>query len=263
MNLKSISFKKILIHLGIAGAVFITLSYAGLSFLDVYSKHDETVEVPDLVNLNELELAKIIKEKALRYEIIDSGAYNPKIRAGGVIEQQPIAFSQVKEGRRIYITVNPSSPGFVNLPNLKDKNIRRMVSYARATGLNISRIEFKKDIADFVILEVKQNGKILSAGDRLAKGSNLVLIVGKTENKQCSLPSVIEYNRNDAIDKLLSLGLNIGTIRVDEDSKDADLNTLVVYKQEPKASEDEIYEPGRGINLWLKKKEILEDDSSK
>lgn len=260
VNLKSISFKKIIIHFSIASAVFIMLSYIGLVFLDMYSKHGETVEVPDLNNLSEVELAEIIKERELRYEIIDSGAYNPKIKPGGVIEQQPLAFSKVKEGRRIYITVNPSSPGFVNLPNLKDKNIRRMVSYARATGLNISRIEYKKDIANFVILNVKQHGKTLKPGDRISKGSQLVLTVGKTDNKRCSSPNVENYKKNDAIDKLLSHGLNIGTIRIDDDSKDSNPNDLIVYKQDPKASQEETLEPGRGINIWLKKK--TEDSDS-
>ena len=31
-------------------------------------------------------------------------------------------------------------------------------------------------------------------------------------------------------------------------------NELVVYRQDPEASDKETYEPGRGINLWLKKK---------
>ena len=260
MNLKSISFKKIIIHLAIAAVVFLGLSFAGLKFLDVYSMHGETVEVPDLINLNEEELAEVIKARTLRYEIIDSGAYNPKIKPGGVIEQQPLALSKVKEGRRIYITVNPSNPGYVNLPDLEDKNIRRLVSYARATGLQVSRLEYKKDIADFVILDIKQNGKSLNAGDRIAKGSQLSIVVGKTEDKQCSAPNVENLKKSDAIDKLLSHGLNIGTIRIDEDSKDVNPNTLIVYKQMPEVSSEEIYEPGRGVNLWLKKKPEPKED---
>ncbi len=253
VNLKSISFKKIIIHLSIAAVVFLGLSYMGLVFLDTYSKHDETVVVPDLKNLNEEELAIIIKERTLRYEIIDSGAYNPKIKPGGVIEQQPLALSKVKEGRRIYITVNPSNPGYINLPNLKDQNIGRMISHARATGFRVSRLEYKEDIADFVILDVKQNGTSLNPGDRIAKGSQLVVTVGKTKEKLSNVPDVKELKRNDAIDKLLSHGLNIGTIRIDDDSKDINPNKLIVYRQDPRASNKEIYEPGRGINLWLKK----------
>lgn len=263
VNLKSISLKKIIIHLLIASGVFVTLSYAGLIFLDSYSKHGETVEVPDLENLSEEELAKILKEKDLRYEIIDSGAYNPNIKPGGVIEQQPVALSQVKEGRRIYITVNPSSPGFVNLPNLIDKNIRRLVTYARATGLEISRIDFKEDIADFVILEIKQHGKKLKAGDKIAKGSQIAVTVGKTDDKLCSSPNVVNYQKTVAIDKILSQGLNIGTIRIDDDSKDVNPNKLIVYKQDPEASTEEELEPGRGINLWLKKKEEPKEEKAK
>ncbi len=246
--------KKIFIQLAIACTVFFTLSYVGLTLLDIYSKHDETVEVPNLINLNEEELSIVIKERTLRYEIIDSGAYNPNIKPGGVIEQQPIALSEVKEGRRIYITVNPSNPGYVILPNLLDQNIRRMVNHARATGFEISRIEYKKDIANFVILEIKKNGKTLNPGDKIAKGSKLELIIGKTKDKLCSIPNIIEYNKNDAIDKLHSHGLNIGTIRIDDDSKGENPNDLIVYKQTPKASAEEEFEPGRGINLWLKKK---------
>lgn len=261
VNLKSISLKKIIVHLSIAAAVFLTLSYIGLVFLDVYSKHDETVEVPDLTNLSEEELSEVIKERMLRYEIIDSGAYNPSIKPGGVIEQQPAPLSQVKENRLIYITVNPSSPGFVNLPDLRDKNIRRIVSYARATELEINRIEYKKDIADFVILNIKKNGKTLKPGDRIAKGSKLTVTIGKTEDKLCNAPDVTDLKKNDAIDKLLSHGLNIGTIRIDDDAKGINPNNLIVYKQDPEPSDKEVYEPGRGINLWLKKK--VEEEKKK
>ncbi|MGB0870217.1 MAG: PASTA domain-containing protein [Flavobacteriales bacterium] len=258
--MKSIQFKKVIIQLCIAVVLFVFLSFLGLKFLSIYSHHGDTVKVPDLVNLNEGELAKLINESGLRYEIIDSGAYNPKIKPGGVIEQLPLAHAQVKDGRKVYITLNPSSPGFVTLPKLKDVSVRRMVNHARATGFHIETLEYKKDIADFVILDVQMNGESLKQGQKIAKGSSVKLIVGKTDGKLCSLPYVVNFSKNDAVDKILSHGMNIGAIRIDDDAKDVEESELVVYKQTPMSARNEIYSAGRGVNLWLKKKEEKKED---
>ncbi|MGB0883169.1 MAG: PASTA domain-containing protein [Flavobacteriales bacterium] len=258
-HIKSLNFKKIILYFCGTGLLFLLISLLGLKTLSIYTQHGEVIEVPDLINQRQSEFSSNLDALDLSYEIIDSGAYNPSIQPGGVIEQVPKALAGVKSGRTIYLTLNPSSPGFVNFPDFKDKQLRRLVSYARATGLIVETISYKNDIADFVVLDVTQNGKKVEANQRLAKGSKLEVLVGKTAGKLCSAPSVSGMSKLNAFARIQSAGLNIGTVRIDEKDKHVNPLELVVYKQEPLSARREIYSAGRGINLWLKKREYLDE----
>ena len=227
----------------------LALVYGSLVWLDHFTKHDEYVIVPDLQNMSIEEVEVIIKEETLRYEILDSGAYNPKFKSGAVIEQNPVASKKVKENRKIYLTLNPSNAGFVTVPDLMDKHLRRMVTFSRATDLNIDRLEFKNDIAGMVILGMKQNGKRIKFGDKVPKGSSITIIAGKKKDEQIAMPDVRLLNRNDAVDKLLKNGLNIGVVRYDKSVEDE--NLAKVYKQNPEFSLEKEFDFGRGVNLWL------------
>ncbi|MCT4665266.1 MAG: PASTA domain-containing protein [Flavobacteriales bacterium] len=252
--LQNINFKRVGKHLGLALALFFGLVFISLLFLNIYSKHNDHVLVPDLKNMKESELNEKLSALNLRYEIIDSGAYNPKIQATGVIDQNPLAGSEVKENRKIYITINPSNPGFVVFENFKDKHIRRLVGHARATQLNIETIEYKTDIADFVILDITQNGKSIPVGTKIGKKSNISVLLGKTSGKRSSIPGVIDLNLSEAKDKIWSLGLNIGAIRYDENAKNLKEDEIEIYKQSPRRTRGEIYNPGHAVSLWVRKK---------
>jgi beta-lactam-binding protein with PASTA domain len=253
--LKRLNIKRLSKHLVLAIVLFFALVFIGLFSLSFFTNHGEQIEVPDLRNKTEVEFSEILKDLDLRYVILDSGAFNPKIKPTGVIDQNPIAGSGVKQNRKIYLTINPSSPGFTDLADYKDMHIRRLVSACRATQLNIERLEFKKDIANCVVLDVQHNGKSLKEGETIGKGSFLTVTLGKAPGRHTSIPNVKNNNLNHATDKILSNGLNIGVVRIDEEDKFLPESELVVYKQDPVGSKASIYSLGRGVNLWLRKRE--------
>ncbi len=227
----------------------LALAYGSLVWLDHFTKHDEYVIVPDLQNKSIEEVEEIILAEKLRYEILDSGAYNPNFKSGAVIEQNPASAKKVKENRKIYLTLNPSNAGSVTIPNLRDKHLRRMVTFSRATDLNIERLEFKNDIASMVILGMKYNGKRIKAGDKIPKGAAITIVAGKKKNEQIAMPDVRLMGQNNAVDKLLRNGLNIGVVRFDKSVTDK--AEAKVYKQNPEFSLEKEFDFGRGVNLWL------------
>lgn len=241
--------KRIVKQMVLGLVAVLALGYASLVWLDYFTKHDEYVIVPDLQNKTIAEVESIILENYLRYEILDSGAYNPKFKSGAVIEQNPLASKKVKENRKIYLTLNPSNAGSVTIPNLRDKHLRRMVTFARATDLKIDRIEFKRDIANLVILGLKQKGKRIKAGEKVPKGSGITIVAGKKKGEKSAMPDVRLLNRQDGVDKLLKNGLNIGVVRYDESVEDE--REAKIYKQNPMPSEEKEFDLGRGVNLWL------------
>ena len=52
------------------------------------------------------------------YKIQDSTNYNPKFKAGAIIEQEPMARFKVKENRKIYLILNPMDYKKIPFPDV-------------------------------------------------------------------------------------------------------------------------------------------------
>ena len=93
--------------LNILAAIVLVVVICWIVFwrLDVYTRHGEAVEVPNLSGMYVEEAELILKDCGLGYEIIDS-VYIRSMRGGESAEQAPAAGTKVKKNRKIYITVN-------------------------------------------------------------------------------------------------------------------------------------------------------------
>jgi beta-lactam-binding protein with PASTA domain len=67
--------------------------------LDVYTRHGESVEVPDLSGMYVEEAELILKDCNLTYEIIDS-VYIRNMKGGEIAEQSPAVGTLVKKNRK-------------------------------------------------------------------------------------------------------------------------------------------------------------------
>ena len=75
-----------------------------LFYLQIYTKHGESINVPSVRGLQIEEAGDILKKSDLKYEIIDSLFLTTGV-PGSVVEQTPEENSKVKKGRTIYITI--------------------------------------------------------------------------------------------------------------------------------------------------------------
>jgi len=167
--------RNILVAIVLSIALIIGLFY----WLNYYTNHNEYIEVPDLSKLEMDIVDKKLKQMNLRYKIMDSTAYNPDYPPFSVVDQNPKPGLNVKENRKIYLTINPKDYAQVSIPeNLIGNTKRQVIPNLKSLGFKIGEITEKPDIAKNVVLELKHLDNILKPGDKLKKTSTIDIVVG-------------------------------------------------------------------------------------
>jgi len=169
-----IFFKQILLAL----VAIIVLCILMLQWLKFETNHGEFVTVPDLKGKT-LEVVEIeLKDNDLSLEIQDSANYNPNYPKYSVIEQYPLEGAQVKEDRKIYVTLNPSGYRKVAVPNIVRRTFRQAKPTLEALGFEIGNISYEDDIGKDEVLQMLHDGQVLKLGDTLPMTSKIDLILG-------------------------------------------------------------------------------------
>ncbi|TSE06490.1 MULTISPECIES: PASTA domain-containing protein [Aquimarina] len=175
---KFVYSKIFLIQLVIAVAMIAILSYVALQWLEGTTNHDQRIVVPSLSKKTLDEVGKVLEEKDLRYEVQDSASFNPDFPRYSVIEQNPVAGSEVKENRKIYVTLNPSGYRKIEVPEVIQRTRRQAEPKLIALGFKIGTVTYQPNIARDMVLELRHKGKRLKPGTKLMKTSTIDLVLG-------------------------------------------------------------------------------------
>ena len=87
-------------------------------YFPIITNHWETITVPDLKGLNYDEIDDYLTQRNLKYEIIPDSSFTTDYPPLSVIFQNPIEGKKVKEGRKIYLTLNSIKPPKIKMPKL-------------------------------------------------------------------------------------------------------------------------------------------------
>ena len=176
--IKFLTSKVFLKQLLLALLAVVVLVFILLKWLNITTNHGQFETVPDLkgksVSVAEMEL----KDNKLEMVIQDSSNYNPDYPPYSVIEQDPVAGAQVKENRKIYLSLNPSNFRKVEVPDLVEETFRQAKPALEALGFKVGEITYKDNIGKDRILEMKYKGDILHSGTMLPKTSTIDLVLG-------------------------------------------------------------------------------------
>ena len=217
-------------------------------WLDKYTLHGQVITVPDFSNLKTTELDEFIKDKHLRYEIIDS-VYDAKKPAGVVLRQDPEINSEVKDNRIIYLYITSDSPPMVAMPNLKDKSLRQALAILESYGLRMKKLDYKADLCANCVLKQSYKGKEVAPGTMLQKGSFVDLLVGQgLSDEPVGVPNVIGMSRDEAVSRLAEVGLS-EDVPIYDNIKDS--TKAKVYRQVPPASDKNLVKMGSSVRLYL------------
>lgn len=149
-----------------------------VKFLDFSTNHGEEIKVPDLSKMK-LEIAEEkLDEDGLEVFLLDTVEFKPEFPPYTIVEQDPIAGSKVKNGRKIYVKLNAGGYAMVTFPDLKNKTFRQATNALRALGLVEGELKYVPDIAKDIVLEVSYNGSPVKAGDKLMKNSKIDFVLG-------------------------------------------------------------------------------------
>ena len=140
-------------------------------FLRLNTRHGDFIVVPDLIGKNIQEFELQLNELDLQYIISDSGNYNPEFKINSVLDQLPKANSQVKQGRKIYITLNASDFEMVEIPKITRITVRQARKTIESLGFVFGEIEYVDDIARDEVISISHDGNDLNEGDFLKRTS--------------------------------------------------------------------------------------------
>lgn len=250
MNLfKSESFKDIIVHIGIILTITTMLI---LLFFYVYlpntTNHGEYITVPKLEGLSLEQAQELIDSKNLRLEINDS-TFKPGINPNTVLTQHPGVNAQVKENRRIYISIAAFNPPDVKMPNLIDKTQREVEMMLKSLGLQLGTITIKPNPSP-VVLQQNTNNKPITAGSLIAKGSKIDLVIGSGKSTEMvSTPNLKGKTLDEAKAELESLGLTLGISIAEPNSG---VGPEQIYKQKPSPTDNNgSINKGGSIDVWV------------
>jgi eukaryotic-like serine/threonine-protein kinase len=253
MSLRNFLLSKVFLkNLGFAAIMIVGMIMILLIWLNLYTRHGQARPVPDFYGLTMEQTAKLAKKSKLRYQINDS-IYTTLVPRGCVAEQNPKPGFKVKKWRNVILTINAHNPEMVAMPNLVDLPIRQAIALISSSGLGMGELRYRPDLSIDVVIEQHYNGKNISEGDSIQKGSVIDLVLGKgLSNQRTPVPNLIGMALEPARNKILISSLNLGTYIYDNTilHRMDSLNAFV-YKQNPEFREDASLQLGSAIYLWL------------
>lgn len=235
----------------IAGALLFFAGKKMLAYLNDYTLHGQSIEVPDFRKIKIENLDEFVANKKVQYIIIDS-VHIPDKPKGVVIEQDPPPNSLVKEGRKIYLTVNAKMPLRVALPDLTDVTLRQATAMLEYYGLKIGNKKYIPDQCFNCVLRMEINGQKANAGEMVEKNSVIDLVLGQGQSSDLAqIPDLMGKTQSEMEIFLSSVSLNYFVVSYENcKTKDDSANAKVV-KQSPPFEKDVAINLGSTINVWF------------
>lgn len=142
-----------------------------------YTLHGQYIAVPDVSGMFEEEAGKVLADAGLKYEVLDY-KYDNMMVEGGIIEQKPKPGSYVKDGRKIYLTLNSGKVPTRAVPDVADNSsLRAAESRLNAAGFKLGKTVYIDGDLDWVY-EVRYQGQKIEAGTEIPEGSLLTIVAG-------------------------------------------------------------------------------------
>lgn len=239
-------------HLILATGISLSAILLVLLSLKLYTRHGESITVPDLYGYTEYEFREILEKLDLKYTITDS-TYIENVTAGGVIDQVPEPGHGVKVNRTIFLTINAIAPEQVTIPRLTDISLRQSLAQLESAGLLPGEVTYKPSEFRNLVLQAMVNSKEVFEGETVAKGTKVDLIVGSGQDMDLVYLPVLngltlETARQIIAESMLSVGAVIydNTVISHYDSLNAR-----IWKQHPDYRNIMQVNIGSSVDIWV------------
>lgn len=253
MKLKSFfqgnTLGSVLSHLGLALGIILLF---GIAYFYIYlpssTNHGDELNVPDLTGLGISQIDGILNPMMLRYEVGDS-SYSSNYPPLTVLNQYPKPGQKVKENRKIIVTINRSSTPTLPIPDLVDRSWDDAEEILKSIELKRGKKLLKRYPFDDLVLEMRMNGRVLTPGDRVSKGSVIDLVVGDGAGpRDFVINNFVGLPYQNVLLRLGNLSLHIGSIQIPEG---VDTTGIISYvlKQSPTGGDS--VSIGDPIDLWI------------
>jgi beta-lactam-binding protein with PASTA domain len=190
--------------------------------LPSYTRHDVSIQVPNVESLPYEKAEAQLSKRDLQVQR-QVGRYNPNVDTGIVVDQTPLPTSNVKPGRRVYLTVNSGTIPTVQLPDLTGMSVREARNRVTSLGLDVGTVQEDSIPSPYANTITKQEP---APGDSLQRGKPVALWystgLGET---QVEVPNVVGQTVDVAQQFLLRRELRsvvVDTSMVDDEDASED-----------------------------------------
>lgn len=188
-------------------AVVVVVCLLTLRGINAYTQHGETVEVPDIMGMQESDARYTLGRLDLVMVIAEKG-YDKRKPTGCILEQTPQPGTHVKAGRQVYLTINAENSPTRALPDVADNcSLREAQAKLTAMGFMLGPVEHISGDKDWVYA-VKCRGRFVYAGEQVPTDVPLILQVGNDSSAQ---EDDVLFDELDSIaldDDVVSLGID-------------------------------------------------------
>ncbi len=201
--------KVLVITQNIAIGVFVIVAlfvFTDKLVMPMYTRHWQSIVVPNVTYMSHDAAAKILAERSLK-PVKGGEKYDEKFPPGFVLFQNPEAGSQVKSGRRVYLTVGKGQMIF-EMPNLVGKNERDVRFILNEKQLKLGKIEREMDHyypENVVIDQSVEEGQDVATGQII----DIVVSLG-IQPLDYTVPDVVGKSLEEAEEIIYKAGLVLG-----------------------------------------------------
>ncbi len=233
-----------LMVLGIAGVVILFKV-----FLPSYTQHGSGLIVPSIYELEYKDAVKKLERKGLT-PVVQDCTYIEDLPPMVVVQQRPVALSRVKKDRTIFLTLNKMAPPMVEIPQVVDLSLYHAKATLENWKLGVGKVSFVPDIATNVVLEAKLDGNPAKPGTKVAQGTTIDLVVGRsTTNFRVQIPNLVGYTHEEAVQLLQESGLRLGKLSFNPDGPTEYFGR--VFSQDPQSGYRDSIRLGDPVDLYL------------
>lgn len=231
------------------GGTFLFFAIFFYIFLPFFTKHGQSTTVPEVTNKKLQEAEQLLEAANLDYVVQDS-QYHANLPPSTVLNQEPQAFEKVKPGRKVYLTINQSTPPMVKLPEIIDVNIQQAKYMLENWNLKIGKLNYQPGEAKDAVISASYKGKPIRPGDKIQEGSAIDLVVSQgIGEEKVPIPNLVGLNINDAVNALYEKGLSLGGTKYQKQYKNHKEGE--VFRQNPKYIENDSVLKGTSFDLWI------------
>lgn len=243
-----------LILLLVVGVLF----FAVLMWLRSYTNHGQKLELPDYVGMAFDEAEEDASDKS--FDLIVNDSIHIVGRKGGeVVDQNPVAFSKVKENRKVYVTVTKYNADLMKASSL---GVMYGQDYASKKA-ELSHLNINSEIKGYsydtgepdYILEVWYKGQpIITRSGRkdnveIEKGGTLQFVLSKKQGGYVAIPNLSCSRYGAAKFILESSNLKLGEVK--EEGPITDRNNAYIIAQNPPFIAGETISMGESFTLTI------------
>lgn len=244
--LKTKSFGYTLLMAVASVIAIVLIAFFSLSY---YTDHGSGIPVPKLKGMNIDKAIALLEDQGFDYQV--DSVYQGDQPPGTVIEQDPDEGTNVKEHRKIYLTMVTIQAPVVALPDIEQTPYISAANTLANYGLKVGDTIYRADIARDIVLAVTLGGQVIKPGTKIPKGSRLDLVLGDGAGaSEVDIPDLLNQDLDAARFVIKNSGLTMGIITYQGAITDSS-NVIVVAQSPMRADSATKASIGTRINLTV------------